>query len=234
MSQFLRVTDLNVALSESSGFYRWRAAHVRRPVGVRAADGSPSVADVSPHRRALRRRSSCPRFQLHESIALHGFRTTHLSRELTRHRHLPSGTVREALPSGYSGSRGEKHACRRQRSARLAHLCGVRAAPDQDRARALRRRALRGRPQGNRLRARFHHHRPVPDAVPLGTIPLDQGSDQTAHVDRPARQHPELHPHLRWQAARCQRPRPVAARGGRFLRDGQGAISISSACTDCT
>ena len=178
------------------------------------------LADVSTHRRALRRRSSRAQFQLRESMALHGLRAARVSRESARHRDLPAFASGQALSPWDSRNGGAQHAGRRERSARLAYLRRVRAAPHSHCAPALSRRALRRGSQEHRLRARFHHDRLVFDAVPVGTLPIDQGGGQTAHVDRPARQHPELHPHLRRETARRQRARRVAARARRLLRDG--------------
>jgi len=39
--------------------------------------------------------------------------------------------------------------------------------------------------------------------VPVGAFSFDKGSGEDAHAARSARQHPELHPHIRRQAARC-------------------------------
>ena len=182
---------------------------------------------------ALRWRPACARFQLCESVPLHGVRAAHLSREPARHRNVPACPERQALPLGYSRLGGAQHAGRRERSARLAHLRRVRAAPDSHRASALRQRTLWRGPKGDRLRAGLDHHRPVLVAVPVGTVSLDQGRDQAAHADRSARQHPELHPHLRRETARRQRPGRAAARGRLPSTSWIAATSISSACTDC-
>ena len=213
MFHICSVTDLNAEIGKAAGFCLRRRAHVFGSVGVRPVDGSPAVADVSPHRRALRWRPACARFQLCESVPLHGVRAARLSREPARHRNVPACPEREALPLGYSRLGGQEHAGRRERSAGLAHLRRVRAAPHSHRASALPERTLRRGPEGDRLRPGLDHNRPVLGAVPVGTVSFHQGRDQAAHVDRSAREHPELHPHLRRETARRQHPGRTAARG---------------------
>src|SRR4051795_13358217 len=63
-------------------------------------------------------------------------------------------------------------------------------------------------------------HRSVSVGFPLGALPLDQGGGEDAHPTGFARQHPELHPCLGRQAARCPRARSAAPGSGRHLRDG--------------
>lgn len=93
---------------------------------------------------------------------------------------------------GIRGTVAKSTLADRERGARLAHLCGGGTAFDQNRARAPRERTLRRGSQGHRLCVGFDHHRPVLDAVPVDTVSFDQGSDQAAHADRPAWEHPEL------------------------------------------
>ena len=76
------------------------------------------------------------------------------------------------------------------------------------------------------LRARCQHHRPVPVGVSVGPVSLDQGGHQAAHTLGPARQHPYVFAHQRWQNSRRQCPRPVGARAGRLLRHGPGYIDF--------
>ncbi len=108
---------------------------------------------------------------------------------------------------GIRGSGLAQHAGRCQRAARLAHLRRLRPSADPDCTPALCRRGLRRRSRQHRLRTRCHDHRSVPVALSLGAVPPHQGGGEAAYPARPARQHPDLHPHLRRQAPRRQRPR---------------------------
>ena len=108
----------------------------------------------------------------------------------------------------------------RQRAARLAHLRRIRLAPAGPRPRPARRRRQRTRPRQPCLRARFLHRRPVPVPVPAGALPHCQGGSPAPYAARPARQHSQLRPRLRRQAARRQRPRSPDTGTGRGLRDG--------------
>ena len=64
------------------------------------------------------------------------------------------------------------------------------------------------------------HHRPLPLALSLGALPQDKSRREASHPYGPARQHPRLHPHLRWKAARRQYLGPFAPRTRRLLCHG--------------
>ena len=72
----------------------------------------------------------------------------------------------------------------------------------------------------HRLCAGLDDHRSVPVGVSVGAFPFDQGGGEDAHAARSARQHSELHPHFRRQAARCSCARYAASRSRRHLRHG--------------
>src|ERR1700737_2614580 len=143
MRHILDVSDLNSVMREAVAFLTTGKAHARWQIGVRTVDGSSSLEELRPHRRALWWRSSRARLQLREPVSLHGIRAAYLSGEPARHHHLPSCTQREALSLGHSRFGSTQHTGRCERSARLAHLCAVRAASDPHCASALHRRALR-------------------------------------------------------------------------------------------
>src|ERR1700733_6101984 len=82
---------------------------------------------------------------------------------------------------------------RRQRSARLAHLCGVGPAVDRSGEEAVcQRRPWAGLGQ-HRLRVGFDDHRFVPVGLSVGPFPDHQGGSEDAYAARFARQHPKLH-----------------------------------------
>ena len=157
---------------------------------------------------------------LSRSVSVHGVRAADLSGEPARHRSVSARPALQALSPGDSLDGRAQHAGQCQRGARLAHLRRLRAEPDRHRAAAVCRRAVRGRFEGDGLRPGHDHHRSVPVGVSVGAVPLDQGGGQAAHAARSARQHPDLHPHQRRQAARGQHPRSAAARARRVLHHG--------------
>ena len=107
-----------------------------------------------------------------------------------------------------------------QRVARLAHLCRLRAAPDRSGQSAVCQRGLGAGIVEHGLCAGFDDHRPVPVGVSVGALSHHQGRGEDAHAARSARQHSELHPRLRRQAARRACPRPAGAGARRHLRHG--------------
>ena len=105
----------------------------------------------------------------------------------------------------------------------------IRTAIDHQGTSALRGRGLRGGADQYRVCARCHDHRSVPVDVPVGAVSLHQGRSEAAHAAGPARLDPHLHPHLRWQAARCERSGPDHHRGGRLLHHGSGLPRLRAA-----
>ena len=91
------------------------------------------------------------------------------------------------------------------------------------------RRQLWHRVDEHGLRAGLDDHRPVPVALSLGAVSHHQVGGEDAHAARLARQHSQLHPHLRRQAGRreCARPAGVGARGD--LRHGSRLSRLRTA-----
>ena len=73
--------------------------------------------------------------------------------------------------AGFPWSDRQEHARRRQSCARLANLSRFRSGADRSCSGPLCRRRLRLGLGADRLRTRLDDHRPLPDVVPLGTIP---------------------------------------------------------------
>src|SRR6516165_360238 len=104
-----------------------------RPTCFRTADAALAVDHVSSLRRQVRRRAQGQELLVPRSVSVHGLRAAHLPRELARHRSVPACPDCEALPHGHPRSGLAQYLGRRQRSARLAHLCRVRTASDWNR-----------------------------------------------------------------------------------------------------
>ena len=137
----------------------------------------------------------------------------------------------QALPHGLPRARAPLHAGRRQRNSRLAHLRRLCPTPDRAGQEALRRRYL-----GLDLDNTVYALDSTTIDLCLSVFPWahfrHQGRSEDAHAAGSAWQHPELHPCLRRQAARCQRsiccfPSPV--RSTSWI----AATSISRVFTCC-
>ena len=214
--------DLNVisGYGDASGYRQPGGSHVRRQDAVRPDHGLRAVDQLSSHRHALWRRSPGAYAQLRGAVPGPGLRSADVAREPARHRSLLVGAGEQALPHGLARSGGPLHAGRCQRGARLAHLARVGTTAHSPGAPPVCRGEPCRRLGQHRLRARFDHHRSVPVGVSVGALSLDQGRGEDAHPARSARQHPQLHPRQRRQAARCQRARPAGTGAGRLLRHG--------------
>src|SRR4249920_258477 len=188
--------------------------------GVRASHAAFAADHVSPLRRALWRSAQGQELFLSRPIPLHGVRSTDLSRQFARHRSVPARTSGQAVPHGHQEPGFAQHSGRCQRESRLAHLRRLCPVAHCHRPSPLCRRALWRRPQRYGLCSGCQHHRPVPVGISLGSVSLDQGGHQVAHALGPARQHPFVHPHQRWQTARRQRSGSAVARARRFLHHG--------------
>ncbi len=153
-------------------------------------------------------------------VPVHGVRAADLPRESTRHRGLLAFHERQALPHGIPRQGRAHHSRRRQRVARLAHLCRLRAGLDWHRAALVRPRSDRRGSGSKSLRSGLDHHRPVPDVVRVGQVPPAQSCCEDAHPARPAWQHPHVYQHYRRQNPRRQHPRRVRSRARRLLCHG--------------
>ena len=118
--------------------------------------------------------------------------------------------------------------------ARLAHPCRIRPAPDRASTQALCGRQLWHRVGEHDLRAGLDDHRSVSVALSLGAVSHDQVRSEDAHAARLARQHSQLHPHLRRQTGRrqCARRAGAGARGD--LRHGSGLSRLRPALPDAS
>src|SRR6266566_1363178 len=216
------VTDLNMrhATREPSGSSSRRSAHVRRQIGIRSTDGTSAAAYVATVCRALS--ESLPDIDVlaSRSILGDGVCAIDLSRESARYRDVLACAFGKALPLGYSWADCTQHTGRCQREARLAHLSRSGIVAHSDGAQTLCGRRLRRRAEEHRLRARYHDHRSVSDALSVGTLSKAQSGGQASHAARSAREYPDVYPYFRRQTARGQCPGSDCLRGGQLLCDG--------------
>src|SRR5258705_10032694 len=134
----------------------------------------PSCTRISPMRDPLSGRLQTPELLLLGPVSLYGLRPTNLSRELARHRSLPTISTSEALSHGHPWSSVAQHSGPRQLGARLAHPRRLRAGADHPGQRTLSRRQFWCGPGADCLRARCDHHRFVPLAFSLGQVPQEK------------------------------------------------------------
>src|SRR6516162_1522270 len=96
--------------------------HELWPHRVCTADRASAPQGVSQVRGPLSWKPLREKLLLLGSVSGHGLRPAHLSRKPTRHRDLPGGGGRQAVPHGLPQPGGTLDAGRCQRIARLAHL----------------------------------------------------------------------------------------------------------------
>ena len=166
-------------------------------------------------------------FVLHRSVSLYGICPTYLSREPSRHRHLPSSCSEQALPRWNPWGDLTKHPGRCKRKTRLAYLCRIRSRHDSYRERAICRRSLWRRVGKNRLCSGLDNNRLMSFSIPMGAVSKNEKRDKTAYDHRPSRKYPLLDTHYRWQDSRCKPPRCTTSGAGIILRDGSRVYRFS-------
>ena len=97
-----------------------------RPNRVLSIAGLSAGSRIPPVCDALWRRCAAAGLLLLGPVSFDGLRPTDLSGQPSRYRNLPAFSGRQALPHGLSRPCVAFHAGRRQRYARLAHLCRLR------------------------------------------------------------------------------------------------------------
>ncbi len=149
--------------------------HEHRQDPVRPAHGLLALDHIRPVRPVLWRRRWRSYAALCRAVPDHGVRPIDLSGESARHRGLPLGASRQALPHGLARTGATLHAGRCQRIPRLANLRQFRAAIDRSSKEALRPGRLGDGVVEHRLRLGLDNHRSVPVGISVGALPLDQG-----------------------------------------------------------
>jgi len=196
-----RGVDLKSAKNDPSDFSEGRDHECRQDT-VCPVDGFSAVVDISSLCDAVRWRQGCPHDDLCGTVPGDGLCSTHLPGKSARHRGQSFCASRQVLSHGVSRTRQALDAGRRQRIARLAHLCRLRCPSDRPSENALCRRRLGAGIVEHGVCPRFDHHRSVSVGVSVGALSNHQGSGQDAHAARLAGQHSEFHPCLRRQVAR--------------------------------
>ena len=139
-----------------------------------ATHGVRAVAYLSPFGGEVSRRFQRAHLQLPGPVSVDGFRTTDLPRKPARHRGVSARAAHQTLSHGAAWQSEPQHPGRRQRVARLAHLCRVRPLAYPHRTPTVCSGASCSGSRRDGLRLGCHHHRPVPVAVSLGEVSQNQ------------------------------------------------------------
>ncbi len=199
-----------------------------------SSNGVSSSPCLSSMRGSLRRQLQSQAVHLSGSVLLHGICPDHVQGELTRYRSMSPGTAWQALPYGNQRASFPKYPGQREQSQRLAHLCGPCALANCYSTQTLQQRCISRRPQRNRLRSGRNNYRFMPFFISLGPFQEDQRSYKAPYPVRSARQHPIVHPHLRWKTPRGQHSGYNSHRSGLFLYHGQGLSGLRQAPSSFT
>ena len=159
----------------------------RRTDSLLPAHGSPAFLRVPKVYRALSRRCAPSGLLLPRPVFGDGLCSADLPRESPRHRSLPGFYARQVVPHGLPGTRDALDTGRRQRGARLAHLCRLRPCADCHGTTAVCRRSARRGPRSSAICAEFDNHRSLSFGISVGQVPQAQGRGEDAHPARPAR-----------------------------------------------
>lgn len=218
------VPDLNAISAVSCPFRLLlsRGTNVLGQDTVFANHGLCAVENLSPDCRQIRRRLSRPHAFLCRTFSRSGICTTDVSRKPSGYRSLSCNPSGQAVSHGRPLSGKTLHFGRCQRTSGLAYLRGTDTKTDHASASTLCRRTLWGRFERHCLRAGYDDHRSVFVGFSLGSLSDDQSRGKIAYLARFERQYPEFYSYQRWQAARSQCARPVAAGAGGVLHHGPG------------
>ena len=118
-------------------------------------------------------------FTLSRSVSVHGIRAAHVSRELAGHRNVPAFGAAQAVSCRFSFARFSQHAGGRQPSPRLANLLRLRPGVDCAGRQLYADEAIRRGFGSGRLCSGRDDHRPVLDAVSLGSVSTAQSGRQS-------------------------------------------------------
>ena len=136
--------------------------------------GIPADVRIPQMCRTLPWRTKNIKFLLSRPVFEHGLRAVDVSTRVF----ATSSPVCVQCPgvciTWASGESISEHAGRCERKTRLAYLRRLCDDPDPQSTRTLYQRTLRHRTRQHGLRARFHDHRPVPGALPLGAFSKEQ------------------------------------------------------------
>ena len=186
---------------------------------------------VQQMRSAVSGQLSYPKILLLRSIPLYGFRPTHLQREPSRHRNLPTSLTAKTLPCRSPQPRRPDYLGRSQRKQRLAHLCRFCSNPHSTSSPPVCPRGLWRCLEADRLRFRLHHRRPLSFPLSLGSVPSAQSCDQNAYALGPSRQYSLLYPRYERQGTRFTDAGRIALGAGVLLHHGSRLHRFSTPAT---
>ena len=198
----------------------WGYTDVYRTISFQSGYGFHAVTYFPLLRSQISRRLQSKKIYLSRPVPLYGFRPNYIQRKPPRYRGLLTLAKQKALPHGHPEQSIQVNPCRCQRKSRLENICRVSSNTHRDGSRSLQSRFLPRRAERNNLRPGCNNYRSLSFSVPLGNLSQNKSSDQTSYTVGSQRQHPNIHPYLRWQAARCQRPGYSPVRGWGFLCHG--------------
>jgi hypothetical protein len=151
---------------------------------VLTTHGVRAVAYLSPFGSEVSRRFQRAHLQLRGSVSVDGFCTADLSRKPARYRGLSACAAHQTLSHGSSRHREPQRPSRRQRVARLAHLCRVRPCAYSHRAPPVCPGLPFCRSRRDSLCLGCHYHRFVLVSVSVGQVSQHQSGGETAHAAR--------------------------------------------------
>ena len=194
--------------------------NAQREVPLRSADGLHSEAGLRRLRRSYRGNYRTCRVLLSRSVSVHGLCAVDLSRESARHRNVLESLKPKLYHAGFRGTVARSTLATPTKSQTGAST-PTSAVISLRCARVLYAKDDSLASTGtDGVRLRFHDHRSVPGALPVGTISPPQGCRQAPHADRPARQYPLFCPHFQRKTTRCQRSGSSSDRARRLLHHG--------------
>jgi len=206
-----------------------RCCHVFRQAHILTGDGAPSAPRLSPMRREIQRQLQGQGLHVSRPLPLHGVCSAYLPGEPAGYRGLSESPKEQAVPHGNPQCGIPEHHRQCEQDQGLAHLRRLSPLPDPNCSETVCGRQFRSRSREHRLCLGCHDDRFVPFDVSLGRIQNHQRGGETPYAARPARQHPNLHLHLRWQTPRGEYSRPRSSGTWRFLRNGSGISRLPAA-----
>jgi len=164
-----------------------------RENGLCSTDSASTTVRVQAMRPSLSWQSQGQKFLMHGPVSLHGVCPTDLSRKLARHRNVSQFPSTEALSHGLSREDRQIHAGRRQRTAGLPHLSGLRLSAHRHRQQTLSERGAWPRPEALDLCAGLNDHRSLPIHLPVGNVSEKESGSQDSHVTQRANINSDLY-----------------------------------------
>ena len=218
----MTIIDLKIypILGNMFGKTLGRGTHVRRTIDFCAGYGLHAFTNFSPLRGKISRRLQSQKVLVPRPVSLHGLRPNYLQGESAGYRGLSPFAKQETIPHGHPGQSIPVNSRRSQRKPRLANICRTCPSPYRYSQRPLQYRLVSRRFGRNRLCSRFNDYRPLPVSFSMGKFSQNQSSYQAPHIAGSEGKHSRIHPHFRWQIARCQRSRFLTNRSWRLLCHG--------------